>query len=71
MIVTRVYNNGSRVAKEMTPRDGEAEISYNLECRPGCACFRDAQCVHTGYLAAARCADIAEELRIKIEEQTK
>lgn len=69
MIITRVYNNGGRVVKELGSVRAEAEILENKDFRPGVAVFRDAECVQVGYLGAERCAEIAEELRIKIKEQ--
>lgn len=69
MIVTRVYNNGDRVAHEWSPEEGAKEIAYNAYYRIGVAVFRDAECVQVGYLGEERCAAISEELRVKIEEQ--
>lgn len=69
MIVTRVYNNGDRIVKELGPVRGEGEILDCKRFRPGVAVFRDAECVQVGYLGAERCAAISDELRVKIEEQ--
>ena len=62
VIVTRVYNNGDRVTKTMTPREANEEVSYNRECRFGCAVFANAVCVQEGYLCSERCAAISREL---------
>lgn len=69
MTYTRVYNDGSRVTSDLSPRDLEQAITYDHYHRPGCAVFRDAECVQQGYLDAERCAAISEELRMKLEGQ--
>lgn len=70
MILTRVYNSGHRAwVRVQTDAQMESEIAFNRSNRPGVALFREATCVEMGYLGAERCAEIAEELRIKFEEQ--
>lgn len=67
VLVTRVYNNGDRVAEWLSNEDAEDLLDYNVKYRGGCAHFRNAECVHEGYLGPERCAVIAAELAEKLQ----
>ncbi len=61
--ITRVYNNGDIVRQTLTTERAEAELAYSMVRRPGCALFREADCIQVGYLGEARCIALSEQLK--------
>ena len=65
--ITRVYANGDRVQTSTTPDHADILIGYDQRFRPGCALFRNSDCVQLGYLGKAWCAEISDELAAELE----
>jgi len=70
VLVTRVYNNGDRRQERMSAEKAQILLDYNVVYRFGCAHFRDAECIHEGYLGPERCAVIAAELAEKLQSKS-
>lgn len=58
--VVRIYNNGMRVAEDVT--DPADWLEYNSVMRFGCALFVDGACKHYGYLGQERCEALEKTL---------
>lgn len=71
VLVTRVYANGDRCQERMSAEKAQILLDYNVVYRWGCAHFRNAECIHEGYLGPERCAVISAELAEKLEEKRK
>jgi hypothetical protein len=60
----RLYNDGSYVKEERTPKQVEAWLAYNKTFRFGTALFVDGVCKETGvYISKERCDEFEKKLK--------